>query len=146
MNKIKFLIVTVLAGAIFGCAPPPPTSEKLPSSYALKGTNTALVGIALDDKGFPVETVKEVVLKPGQKVFFAGPDSFLISFKKQKAPNESIRYESEDGVIAIVIPEDILERPEFVEEYRKNKFLRFDYAINVNGKELDPPMIIRRDD
>ena len=47
---------------------------------------------------------------------------------------------SKDGVVLIKIPQDIFERKEFVEEFRKNKSLVFDYSIWVNGKEYDPPI------
>ncbi|MEN0039276.1 MAG: hypothetical protein AAGC78_19515 [Cellvibrio sp.] len=120
--------------------------SKLPVSYALEGTSTAVVGIAVDKKtGIPKETVREIVLIPGQKVIFAGPDQFLINFKNRKAPNNILRYKSENGVIKITIPRDILDDPKNAEEFKKNKYLRFDYSIIVNGKELDPPIIIKRD-
>lgn len=135
----------ILIGTLSGCAVAQNKIGKLPTSYALPGTSTAVVGIALDKTGLPQETVKEIVLKPGQKVIFAGPDRFLIAFKNRKAPNKKLRYESGEGVVTVTIPRDILDRPEYAEEYKKNKFLRFDYAINVNGKELDPPLIIKRD-
>lgn len=146
MRFFNILTLCVLTVFFSGCSIAQTKNDKLPSSYVLQGTNTALVGIALDRKKFPLETVKEVVLKPGQKVIFAGPDKFLIYFKNKKTPLKDLRFESKDGVISMVIPRDIFDRPEFAEEYKRNKFLRFDYAINVNGRELDPPMIIRRED
>lgn len=118
----------------------------LPSAYALPGTSTAVVGIGIDKKGIPLETVKEIVLKPGQKVIFAGPDRFEIKFKKDRAPSQQLFFESRSGAITIAIPKDILDKPEFAREYREKKYVRFDYSIFVNGKELDPPLIIRRDD
>lgn len=145
MKKIKVFIVAVTLVLANGCSVAQSRTDKLPSAYALQGTNTAVVGIAVAKTGVPLETVKEVVLKPGQKVIFAGPDRFLITFKNKKFP-ERAKYESGNGVVAISIPKDILERPEYREEYAKYKFVRFDYAISVNGKELDPPMIIRRDE
>lgn len=145
MKNLKYIIAIVVFGVMSGCASSGKKADLLPSSFALPGTTTAVVGIALDKTGFPVETVKEVVLLPGQKVIFAGPDRFFIAFKDKKAPNRKIKYESVNGVVTVVIPKDILERPEFVEEYRKNKYLRFDYAINVNGRELDPPMVIKKE-
>lgn len=145
MSFTKFAITAVLFGVLSGCVTAGSKSDRLPVSYALPGTSTAVVGIALDKTGMPLETVKEIVLRPGQKVIFAGPDRFSIIFKNKKSPNKKIKYESGNGVVTVTIPKDILDNPEFVEEYRKNKFLRFDYAINVNGRELDPPMIIKGD-
>lgn len=146
MGFFKIIICGFFSCALSGCSVAQSKNDNLPSSYVLPGTNTAIVGIALDKKRFPLETVKEVVIAPGQKVIFAGPDKFLISFKNKKTPVRSLKFESKDGVIFITIPKDIFERPEFAEEYKKNKFLRFDYAININGRELDPPMIVRRED
>lgn len=120
-------------------------TNELSISYPLKGTTTAIVGIAVDDKGFPLETVKKVVLRPGDKAIFAGPDSFEIVFKNKKAPNRKVKYVSQNGVIIIAIPADILKTGAYVDEYRKNGFLMFNYSIFINGKELDPPMIIKPD-
>lgn len=145
MNYLKFITVLAFLGFVSGCASADFKKQKLSSSFALQGTTTAVVGIALDKTGLPLETVKEVVLLPGQKVIFAGPDKFSIIFKDKKAPNRKLKYESENGVVTVFIPRDILEKPEFVEEFRKNKFLKFNYAINVNGIELDPPLIVRRE-
>ncbi len=146
MKNLKFVLSLALVGVISGCAVAQSRIEKLPTVYALPGTTTAVVGIAIDNKGYPKETVKEIVLHPGEKVIFAGPDDFLVSFKERKAPDKKIRYKSENGVIKIVIPKDILEQPAFREEFAKNKYVKFNYAININGKELDPPIIIRRDE
>lgn len=121
-------------------------SRKLPISYALQGTSTAVVGIAIDKKGYPLETVKAIVLTPGQKVIFAGPDEFQIAFKNKKAPTAQLNYRSEKGAITVVIPRDILDRPEFKREYAKNKSIEFNYAIRINGRELDPPIIVKREE
>lgn len=144
MRFAKVLLLMVSVGFI-GCSVAQTKEASLPISYALPGTSTAVVGIGVDKKGIPLETVKEVVLKPGQKVIFAGPDKFTIKFKNKKTPSRMLKYESKDGVITIEIPKNILKMPEYSEEFRKNNFLRFDYSIFVNGRELDPPMIVRRD-
>lgn len=120
-------------------------ARTLPSSYALPGTSTAVVGIGVDKKGIPLETVKEIVLVPGQKAIFAGPDKFQIIFKGKKSPTRKIKYESQGGVISILVPRDIFDRPELEKELNKNNFVRFDYAIVVNGRELDPPFIVKRE-
>lgn len=146
MKTLKLITAIALVGIVNGCAVAQSRIEKLPTVYALPGTTTAVVGIAIDKKGYPKETVKEIVLRPGEKVVFAGPDNFLIAFKENKAPDKMMRYKSEGGVIKITIPRDILDRPEFRDEYAKYKYVKFNYAININGKELDPPIIIRRDE
>ncbi|WP_052417191.1 hypothetical protein [Cellvibrio mixtus] len=122
------------------------TRAKLPVSTALKGTNTAVVGIAIDKDGMPLETVREIVLKPGQRAIFAGPDDFQIIFKDKKIPEKKTLYRSANGVVTVDVPKDILDRPEFREEFAKTKQVRFNYAIRIKDRELDPPFIIKRDD
>jgi type IV secretory pathway component VirB8 len=108
----------------------------------LPGTSTVVINVSLDSNGIPQQNYKQIELFPGQTALFAGPDEFLVIFKNRKTPNHKIENKSENGTVVIKVSDDILKQPEFAEEYRKNGFLRFDYAINVNGKELDPPMII----
>lgn len=160
MGVVRFILMMIFMVSVNGCiaANVQPegvagkniqaetaTRKNLPTSYALKGTRTAVVGIAINKDGLPQETIKEIVLLPGERVVFAGPDRFEVVFKNKKAPNRKIKYESQDGVIIVTIPKDIFKKGDFVEEFRKNKYLKFDYSILINGKELDPPMIIRPD-
>jgi hypothetical protein len=147
MKKYNFLSILVLFMSITGCATAQNTTTKLPTAYALEGTRTAVVGIAVDKKGVPKETVKQIVLNPGQKVIFAGPDKFLISFKNNKTPDEKgrMRFESKNGVVSLYIPTDILEKKEYQDEYKRDRQVRFDYSIFVNGRELDPPIILRKE-
>lgn len=145
MHCIKFFLIGTLFSFV-GCASVDCEPNKLRTGYALPGTNTVVVGVGIDKNGIPKETFKDVVVYPGQKVLYAGPDEFSIIFKNRKTPNRKIVNTSVNGVVLIKIPEDILERKEFVEEFRKNNELVFDYGIKSNGKELDPPMIIRRRD
>lgn len=144
MSRYKLLLLSFLLSCFGGCSVAQTSSDNLSVSYALRGTNTAVVGIAVDKKGYPVETVKEIVLTPGQKVVFAGPDEFSVVFKNKKTPTRKVKYMSSKGVIRIEVPKDILERPEFSEELKRNSYLKFNYSIFVNGKELDPPLIIKR--
>ncbi|MDF3013531.1 MAG: hypothetical protein K0Q78_1735 [Cellvibrio sp.] len=137
MHHLK--LISFLLGIAFlaGC-----TSNKCEpgSAYALPGTNAAVVGIFIGKDGFPKETHKEVVLRPGEKVIYAGPEKFSIIFKNRKTPNGKVENVSRGGVVVIEIPSDIFERKEFFEEFRKNNFLVFDYGIRANGKETDPPI------
>jgi hypothetical protein len=121
------------------------TMKSLPISYALQGTSTAVVGIAIDKKGYPLETVKVIILTPGQKVIFAGPNEFQIAFKNKKAPSARLNYRSEKGIVTVEVPTNILDRPEFRQEYEKNKSVEFNYAIKINGRELDPPIIVKKE-
>lgn len=137
MKLLKFVMCMFFLLGLSGCA----VSECKPEiGRALPGTNTAVVGIFLDKNGTPKETVKEVIVHPGQNVLYAGPDKFKIVFKNKKTPNRVVSNPSKDGVVLIKIPTDIFEKKEFIEEFRKNKSLVFDYSIWVNGKEYDPPI------
>jgi hypothetical protein len=112
--------------------------------HPLPGTNTVVIGIGLDKDGVPYLAAKEIILNPGQKVLFAGPDEFTVIFKNKKSPNRKIDNNSVNGVVVISVPSGILEQSEFVEEFRKNGELKFSYGVRVNGKELDPDIIVRR--
>lgn len=127
---LMFLIFLIL-----GCthAPKKPTGRVLPE------TNTAVVGVYLKD-GIPQETVKEVVVNPGNKVLYAGPDEFSIIFKNRKTPNRKVENKSEGGVVIIEIPSDIFEQKQFLEEFKRNRSLVFNYGIKVGDKEIDPPI------
>jgi hypothetical protein len=144
MHYIKLSLFGVVLAILGGCASIDCEPDKLRTGYALPGTDTVVVGVSLDKSGMPQESYKDIVVHPGQKVLFAGPDEFKIVFKNKKTPNGKVENKSARGVVLIKIPEGILEQSEFVEEFRKNNQLVFDYAIWVNGVELDPPMIVRR--
>lgn len=146
LNRI-FILVLILFGAS-ACATSNETAsvDKLPVSFAVQGTKTALVGIGVDKKGYPVETVKQVVLTPGQRVVLAGPDDFQIVFKEKKSPTSDIRYASDKGVVIINVPKDILRKPEYKDELARNGYIQFNYAIRIKGKELDPILIVKKDD
>jgi len=133
------LFTLLTACGSMDCKPQKPTTGK-----ALPGTNTVVVGISLDKSGMPQESYKDIVAYPGQKVLYAGPDQFSIVFKDKKTPNGKIENKSIRGVVVIQIPENIFAQKEFIEEGRKFDQLTFDYGIRTNGKELDPPLIIRR--
>ncbi|MES2676147.1 MAG: hypothetical protein V4660_18055 [Pseudomonadota bacterium] len=145
MHYIKLTIIVTVLAILGGCASIDCKPDKLRTGYALPGTNTVVIGVSLDKNGIPKESFKDIVLYPGQTALFAGPDEFAIVFKNKKTPNGRVENKSAGGTVAIKIPEGILEQAEFVEEFRKNDSLTFDYAIRVNGRELDPPMIIKRE-
>jgi hypothetical protein len=129
-------------------------SPKLKNIGVLSGTDTAIVGISLDKKGYPQHTVGRIEVKPGQKILFAGPEKFSIFFKDGISPyndsdlkslpglnRESLRkqrveFTSINGTVAIVIPKDLFERP----ENRGKPYIDYYYGISVNGLEIDPPV------
>lgn len=144
---MKFFIKLIaLCGAfmVAGCSAVSSEVKNHHTIYPMKGTNTAVVGIGVDRQGTPFVAAKEIVVEPGQKIIFAGPDEFIVTFKNKKSPNRKINNPSRAGVVKIEVPSEIFEQSEFAEEYRKNGQLKFSYGVVVNGKELDPDIVIRR--
>jgi hypothetical protein len=144
MKYIKIAVVTSIITLLSACGTMDCKPQKPTTGHALPGTNTVVVGISIDKNGMPQESYKDVVAYPGQTVLYAGPDQFSIVFKNKKTPNGKIENKSARGVVMIKIPEDIFEKREFAEEAKKFDYLTFDYGIRTNGKELDPPLIVRR--
>lgn len=120
-------------------------SQQYDAARPLPGTNTAIISVSVDSEGMPVVRDTEVLVKPGQKILFAGPDEFSIVFKNKKSPIGQIESHSLNGVVVVTIPETIFEHKEFVEEYRKSNELRFNYGVRVGNKELDPTVIVKRE-
>lgn len=114
-------------------------------SEALNGTDTAVVGIYLDSNGYPQPTDKEIKVRPGQKIVFAGPDKFDIFFKDQKSPIPETDLQSTNGIIIIEIPKEIFEK-----EQRTSKStttineIIYRYGIRANGKVTDPNVNVCR--
>lgn len=141
-----FAKLIALFGVFFvaGCSAISSEIKNHHTVYPMVGTNTAVVGIGVDKQGIPFVAAREIIVEPGQKILFAGPDEFIVTFKNKKSPNRKIDNPSRSGVVKIEVPSEILEQREFVEEYRKNGQLKFNYGVIVNGKELDPEIIVRR--
>ena len=114
---------------------------------AVAGTKTVVVGLPLDGSGAPDKKIEkfEIIMAPGQKVVFAGPEKFSIFFKERKSPVDAVETGSKDGVVIIKIPRDILDNPKYQEELKNNGSLVFNYGVNVNGKIIDPRIIIVRE-
>jgi hypothetical protein len=145
MKFLKYVMALVGFTFFTGCAAVDCKPGKEGVAYALPGTNTAVIGVAVDTTGLPQVKYKEIIMYPGQKVLYAGPDEFSVFFKNKKTPNRKIENPSSKGVVIIQIPKDILEQNEFAEEFRKTGQVKFNYGVRVNGKELDPMIIIKRD-
>ena len=144
MNIFTRLIALLGVFVVAGCSAISSEIKSHHTVYPMAGTNTAVVGIGVDKHGVPFIAAKEIIVEPGQKVLFAGPDEFTVVFKNKKSPNRKIDNPSRGGVVRIDVPGEIFEQRDFVEEYRKNGQLKFSYGVIVNGKELDPDIIVRR--
>jgi hypothetical protein len=108
---------------------------------ALPGTNSALVGLYIDKDGYPQAAVDPIVVHPGQRIIFAGPNEFEILFKNKQSPIEKLEVRSVNGVVIIDIPKDIFEREKMnAAQFSTTctKRLTYSYAIGANGKITDP--------
>lgn len=144
MNIFTRLIALLGVFVVAGCSAVSSEIKSHHTVYPMAGTNTAVVGIGVDKHGVPFIAAKEIIVEPGQKVLFAGPDEFTVVFKNKKSPNRKIDNPSKAGVVRIDVPSEVFQQREFVEEYRKDGQLKFNYGVIVNGVELDPELIVRR--
>ncbi|HTF96127.1 MAG TPA: hypothetical protein VL995_08350 [Cellvibrio sp.] len=141
---MKVLILFLALLCINSLAAEPCTKKKC---KAISGTNTIVITISMDEGGNPLPSVTELLeLKPGQRIVFTGPEEFIIFFKDQKTPFKKSEFKSKDGVVTIRIPEKIFEDKRFFEESYRDAEIAFNYGVRVNGREFDPPLIIKRDD
>lgn len=150
MRTIKYLFICTFFLFLSACMS---NSTKLKNIGVLSGTDTAIVGISLDKKGYPQHTVGRIDVKPGQKVLFAGPEKFSIFFKNGVSPfndtdfrslpglnreglqKQRVELTSINGTVVIAIPKDLFDRP----ENKGKPYIDYYYGINVNGLEIDPP-------
>lgn len=145
MNYMKISMLFLTVCFFTGC-------EHLHNSKkqgkVLPGTDTAVVGIYIDDKGYPQASVDTVNVIPGQRIFFAGPRRFEIIFKDQRSPVGKLELSSVDGSIVLDIPRDIFERNKTtttVSAADVSKELIYRYGIRVDGKLTDPIIHISPD-
>jgi hypothetical protein len=138
MKFINYIFIIGFAISVSGCAH---LEKKCDSGVVLQGTDTAVVGLYIDNDGFPRANVGEVVLSPGQRVVFAGPNQFEIFFKDQRSPNGQLENRSNNGIVVIDIPRDIFERSARINASATTvsaKELIYRYGIRANGKVTDP--------
>jgi hypothetical protein len=150
MNTMKYFFLCTFFLFLSACTC---NNTKLKNISVLSGTDTAVVGISLDAKGYPQHTVGRIDVKPGQKILFAGPEKFSIFFKNGTSPyNDSdfrslpglnreslqkrrVELTSVNNIVVVAIPKDLFDRP----ENRGKPYIDYYYGINVNGLEIDPP-------
>jgi len=140
MKVIKFLSFFSVFFVMAGCAE---LHCKKPKGSVLTGTDTAVVGIYIDDNGYPQAEVDVVTVRPGQNIKFVGPSKFDILFKDQRSPIDKLEVPSVDGVVTIQIPRDIFDRQSAAAARNLSvKELIYRYGIRVNGKITDPTIHI----
>lgn len=101
----------------------------------IKGTKTAVVEVSIDDKGMPYVKNDTVLVKVGQRVVWVGPESMTIKFPKG-SPFKNAKLPTKNSVINMLVPKQRWKE--------KEEEKTFKYDILVNGKVLDPFIIIRR--
>ena len=143
--KLKAILIFPVILFLVGCGY---LNHGSSNEKVLSGTDTALVGIYLDEKGYPRSTVEEIKLKPGQRVIFAGPSQFDILFKDQRSPIDKQEIQSVNGVVIIDVPRDIFDRASrgnrsTVSPQNQNELI-YRYGIRANGKVTDPTIRITR--
>ena len=140
---MKYLILCLTFLCLNSFASEPCTKKKC---KAISGTNTIVITISIDEEGNPLPSVTELLeLRPGQRIVFTGPEEFSIFFKDQKTPFKKSEFKSKEGVVTIKIPEKIFEDKRFFEESYRDVEIEFNYGIRANGREFDPPLIVKRD-
>ncbi|HTF96128.1 MAG TPA: hypothetical protein VL995_08355 [Cellvibrio sp.] len=141
---MRYVLFLLIFFASFSNALEPCAKKKC---KAIPGTNTIVITISMDEEGNPLPSVTELLeLKPGQRIVFTGPEEFIIFFKDQKTPFKKSEFKSKDGVVTIKIPEKIFEDKRFFEESYRDAEIAFNYGVRVNGREFDPPLIVKKED
>lgn len=101
----------------------------------IKGTKTAVVEVSIGDDGMPSVKNDSVLVKVGQRIVWVGPEDMTIRFPKG-SPFKNAKLPTKNSVINMLVPK---QRWKEKEEEKK-----FKYDVIVNGKVLDPFLIIRR--
>jgi hypothetical protein len=141
MSFLKISII-YLVFLLSGCASYVCEDKK---GEALKGTESVLVGLYVDQNGYPQSQFKTVRVFPGQKIIFAGPDKFDILFKDRSSPVGKLELPSENGILVIEIPRDIFDKEQKAAKNDKRiNELRYNYGIRVDGRVTDPEIIVTR--
>lgn len=133
---MKKLLCLLFAFAISGCSgsmAAKETCDCIDEGMVLPGTNTAVVRILLDSNGVPKVSAEKVVIEVGQRIVWVGPGKMEIKFPEGSPFKERV-LKTDNGVINRVAPTQRF----------KGSEKSFKYDVVVNGKVLDPFIIIRK--
>lgn len=133
MKKLVLLFLFTLISACGGSYNVKEQVCNCEEGEVITGTNTAVVKISIGKDGMPRVSSDVVVVEIGQRIVWAGPTKMEIRFPKG-SPFDSRVLKTSDGVINRVLPD--------VKFDGKEK--KYKYDVVVNGKVLDPIMILRR--
>ncbi len=141
MRYIRHLLILVATFSLGACAS---MDCKQPPAEVPSGSDKATVAIYLDKNGYPKASAEKVIVAPGQKIVFVGPDQFDIIFKDKKSPIEKPEIRTSNGVLVLEISKNIFDIEDRKNpENKKNNEMVYRYGIRVNGKVTDPEIIIR---
>lgn len=139
-NILGFLLV---AASLFACS-----SAGGVKTFPLKRTDTAVVRIFLDEQNMPRVIEETVVVEPGQRVVWVGPKDFTIRFpngspfkidSNNALLKEPVTFSTTNSVFVAQVP-----KPKPKQQFLKDgeKSTSFKYDVIVNGRVLDPEVIV----
>lgn len=133
MLKILSVISMIFVG---GCATSPEAKDDVVDAVqVIRGTSTAVVEVSVDKDGMPSVKNQYVEVEESQRVVWVGPDSMEIRFVKN-SPFKDKKLDTKNSVVNAVIPRQKWGKSE--------KKATFKYDIIVDGKVLDPFLIVKR--
>lgn len=142
MFSSKVVAASVFLLSLSGCASV--ECVKKNTEEVLPGTSTALVGLYIDKNGYPQANVETVVVAPGQRIVFVGPEKFEIVFKDKKSPVPQFDLSARNGVLILDIPKDVFAQEDKDDRTNIGKDeISYKYGIRANGKETDPEIRVR---
>lgn len=134
---MKYVVYVIMVSMLAACGNVKEQNVSHPcdcnDGMVLEGTDTAVVRISVGSNGIPRVSTEKVVLYPGQRIVWAGPTDMEVKFP-QRSPFKENVLRTRDGVINRVIPDVKI----------KGKEIIYKYDVVVDGKVLDPLLILRK--
>lgn len=141
MRYFRYLFTFAIMFSLGACAS---MDCKRPTREVPPGSDKATVAIYLDKNGFPKADAEKVIVAPGQKIVFVGPDQFDIIFKDNRSPIDKPEVRTSNGILVLEISKNIFEKEDRKNpENKKNNEMIYRYGIRVNGKVTDPEIVVR---
>ncbi len=134
MKHLIIMMLVVCAGVLASCSQVKREVDPKETNV-IKGTETAVVNVSLDEDGMPSINIDTVVVKEGQRVVWVGPKDMVVRFP-ESSPFKEKQLSTRDAVINEVVPSQSWKGAETTK--------RFKYDVVVGGKVLDPFLIVRR--